>query len=277
MDQFHTYDLAFVTPRRHPRTVPELVFIIDEVHLPEAIDRLHKITNQLTEYARKYLGKDDTTFTLPIPDLFGNKEFGYGKCGYWSLENNKIHLRLQLRPYPSTHYCSLTIFMLTRAFGFPFEDGARSNRQQDVELMTMSEVGRSGGYGHAVGGWISEDVLKWLEVYTRDKVRSLGIIEAAPMHPEVLQAQQAAWSAISSPKMQQYASSRNIYGWVRGNGSFSLNCFGDACDLSIYPDHWLGEGCGSVQFGCHNLDSADQQLTLLVGLAKICQLAREST
>ncbi len=53
-------------------------------------------------------------------------------------------------------------------------------------------------------------------------------------------------------------------------------CPGDACDVSIYPDQIYGDALGtkSVRFACHNLDSAAQQITLIAGIAKLCELAR---
>lgn len=277
MNQTHIYDLAFVSPKRRPRTSPEIVFIIDERHLPEVVDRLQKVTERFSDFINRYLNEDSSHLTLPIPDLFGNKDFGYGKCGYWTLEDGRVHFHLQLRPYPWTHYCSLTIFALTKALGFPFDTVTGTNRQQDVELMTLCELGRSSGYGHAVGGHLSSTVHEWLKKYAKGEEKIRGIIEVAPMHPEVIQAQQATWHAISTEHKRKYASRSHIYGWMRDSGAFSLNCFGNACDLSVYPDSWLDREDGPIELRCHNLDNSDQQLTLLAGLAKICQLARESS
>lgn len=138
--------------------------------------------------------------------------------------------------------------------------------------MTICEPG---GHGHSVSGWLSQDVMAWLKNYAKDKVDTNSFMQVAPMHPEVVYAMRSVWYAISTPERRPYADAAS--GWVRENGAFSLNCFGDACDLSIYPDSYNGENYVSVEFGCHNLDSADQQLTLLAGLAKICELAREAT
>lgn len=279
MKQAHTYDLAFVSLKRRPkRTAPEIVFIIDEKNLHEVIDWLQHITLRYSDYIDAYLRADKKSFSLPIPDLFGNREFGFAKCGYWTIDNGKVHFRLQLRPHPWTHYCALTIFVLTKALGAPFTSPS-SNRQQDIQLLTMAELGRSGGYGHAVGGWMSEDIIKWLGKYAKSNIRPIGIIEqSAPLHPEVTRAMQAAAGAMMTSGENGYrASPRVIYGWIRDSGAFTMNCFGDACDLSVYPDQYLAEGCEMVDLGCHNLDTSDQQLTLLAGLAKLAELARSDS
>lgn len=63
---------------------------------------------------------------------------------------------------------------------------------------------------------------------------------------------------------------------IAPDGRFNLKCPGNACEVSIYPDRLYGDNMGtrSVQFSCHNLDGAVQQITLLVGIAKLCELAR---
>lgn len=276
MHQTHIYDLAFVSPKRRPRTAPEIVFSINEQHLDEAIDRLHKTSARFFTYANDYLGGDTVAFSLPVPDLFGNKEFGYRNCGYWTKQEGQIHFRLPLRQHPWTQYCSLTIFMLTNALGFPFEKSVGRNRQQDATLMVSCIRNRPAGYGHATGGWLSTNVHQWLKDYAKQEMQSLGLTHGAPMHPAVIKAMQEAWRAVSPPDTWKYGK-KDIWGGVRDSGAFTLSCFGDACDLSVYPDTWLDEGCESIELGCHNLDHSTQQLTLLSGLAKICQLTRESS
>ena len=44
--------------------------------------------------------------------------------------------------------------------------------------------------------------------------------------------------------------------------------------MGVYPDG-ISQGIEMRDLQCHNLDGAVQQLTLLAGLAKLCQLARE--
>jgi len=64
--------------------------------------------------------------------------------------------------------------------------------------------------------------------------------------------------------------------WARvenEQGWFNVSCPGDACGLNP-ADSWgpkLGEG---YRFGCHNVDTPMQQLTLLSGLAALCDQAR---
>lgn len=274
MDLTLIYDLAFIAPKRRPRTPPELVFIINKKHLPELIKRLLAITENLRLNAADYLGDEDSSFKLPTPDLFGKVEFGYGHCGYTTTDKDEVHLHLQLKPGISTQYCSLTIHALTMAFAGPFETPTGANRTQGVVLHTVCERNKPGGYGHAVGGWLTESVNSWLKEYGSKYEQNLGLITAAPMHSEVVSAMQATWHSICSEDTRKYASTRETYGYVRKDGSFLLVCFGNACDMGIYPDS-VRHDDKLANLSCHNLDHSAQQLTLLAGLSKMCQLARD--
>ena len=150
------------------------------------------------------------------------------------------------------------------------------NDPRTVEIMLNAEH-RAEGYGHAVGGHLSSTLVEWLREYAKDKASGSGIHQAAPLPDEVLLAMQTAWKAVTDPERHEYGEPPYTHGWVRQCGAFSLVCFGDACDLSIYPDETQHGVHESVQFGCHNLDSSEQQLTLVAGLAKLCELARVSS
>ena len=272
MKQAHTYDLAFLFPYRKLRPVPEIVFIINKKYLPETINRLRSLRVDYDKYINAYISQDEAYLSLLTPDLFGYQEFGFGSCGYATFKDSKVYLHLPLRPHPWTQYVSLTIFLLTKALGYPFKDHPPNNRQQDLILSTMAEF-RSGGYGHAVGGWVFESILNWLRQYARNK-KSLP--DNVLLHPEVIKAQKVAFRAISSPEANNLMMEDAISGWVQPNGAFILKYPGNACDLGIYPNG-LDENSDYAQLSCHNLDSAEQQIILLAGLAKICQLARESS
>jgi hypothetical protein len=133
MDLTRIYDLSFMGPGRRPRTPPAIVFSIDARHLTETSERLNTITSKLSPYAQKYFGAMTKDFSLPIHDLFGYCEFGYGNCGYVTSEPGRIHFRIELRPHPTTAYAALTIFVLTKALGFPLTSGAQSNHAQAVD------------------------------------------------------------------------------------------------------------------------------------------------
>ena len=273
MFQTHQFDLSFVVPSG-TQISSEIVFSINQKHLPEVTSRLEKMTKRFTEYATAYLGDQTDGFTMFQSDLFTNN-FGYNECDYLTTQDNVVHLRIRLHSDLDKYNCSLTIFMLLRALGYPIEDIVQSNQHQVIEIMTTA-AHEPLGYGHATGGTLSSSVIEWLRSYALD-MSKLNRGDMAPLPPEVLLAMQTAWKAVTKKEQHQYAERSHLHGWVRDTGAFSMVCFGDACYLSVYPDevsHGLGE---VVQLSCHNLDLSEQQLTLLAGLAKICELAREKT
>lgn len=215
MDRTHRYDLTFVAPRRRPRTAPQIVFSIDERHLPEVKERLFVLSQRFDDAAREYFGPYDTYFTLPVSDLFGNTEFGYGACGYVTCEGGKAHLRLELGEGARKHYCSFTLSLLAKAFALPFQLNLSDDNQQDVEPTIMAEH-LTTGYGHAVGGHLSERVLSWLRDCVNEKVEGCDLFDGAHLHPSVISAMRYAWYAVNSSSARCWAS--EVRGMVRENG-----------------------------------------------------------
>ncbi len=272
-DESHIYDLAFQSPDRKLGTAPELIFIINRLHLPELQQRLWRITYTSQATAERYHKGAHVLFTLPEPDLFGNKEFGYGRCGYYTEEGNDVWLRIQLGPGDRTYHCALTIHMLTQALGAPFDTVVPSNQGQQFMLETLADNFRTQGWGHQVGGYLCEPVIAWLQTYAKNEGAE-GEWGSVPLPAVVLKAMRETWYTTNTGKGRSWAS--DIRGYIRASGHFTLICFGNACDLALYPEQPTHVGCEFSYVGCHNLDTAWQQLTLLAGMAKLCELARSS-
>lgn len=276
MDQALTYDLAFRVGQRRPRTPPEIIFIIAEHHLPKVSEKLQQLIEGENDNIQAYLEDDTSTFSFPYPDLFGKRSFGYSNCGYVTIEAEKAYFRLPLRPDPWTYRTSLSISLLIKALQSFFTEDQWSGSKQDTILLLLCDRNRAGGHGHSVGGWVSQRVMAWLKNYVKDTSSNLDFNDRVPIHPAVIQAQQATWYAINPPDMQRYGSPWEIRSHVYENGAFILTCSGNACDLGVYPSDYSGRESELISLNCHNLDTDCQQLTLFAGLAKICELARSS-
>lgn len=260
------YELSFVAPQRRPRTKPRIVFTIKREHFDEVSRRLGIVADGMRRHADAYCSPE-TAFSYPAPDLFGKIEFGYGSCGYVVLSDESARFEIELSRMKL--FCgTLTIKALTMALAVP-ADERKSNRQQQVDISMRCDHDAV-GYGHAVGGYVSQRLLDWLRRHaTTSSERYI------PLPEDVVRAMRQAWSAVATD--QRLSWTRDCGAYVAPDGRFSLNCFGNACDLAIYPDGSCGRMTDPyVQFGCHNLDSADQQITLLAGLAKLCEVAREN-
>jgi hypothetical protein len=73
-----------------------------------------------------------------------------------------------------------------------------------------------------------------------------------------------AWRATAPKSLKRYADRCNA---GVHDERFMLDCFGNACDVSIYPET-------DPDFSCHNLDTPNQQATLLAGLASLYERAK---
>jgi hypothetical protein len=92
------------------------------------------------------------------------------------------------------------------------------------------------------------------------------------MVPAVVTAMRHAWRATARESWQEYVD--ECKGRIFQRGAFILDCFGNACDVGVYPSEFRTDET-SHTISCHNLDTAEQQLTFLAGLAKLCELTRE--
>jgi hypothetical protein len=267
MLESHTYDFAFVAHQ----TTPEIVFIIKAHNLDTLCDRLDDFTKRIANEANEYFKPRGSEFILFEQQLFENV-FGYGNCGYVTIHDDEAWLRIRLGRDWRIYEATYTIHVLSRILMSPFSTEP-SNLEQQVELHARADR-TAPGWGHMLGGHVSASVLRWLREYAEKNVAWEGQYWCTPMHPEVLTAMRNTWQAMSRRELLQYANEAN--GVISAEGRFILQCFGNACDIAIYPDITIYEEEGYAQFSCHNLDSADQQLTLLTGLIKILELARQS-
>lgn len=261
------YRLSVISPKGKQRTKPQLVFTIKEGHLEEVQKRLRHIAEEALDYAERYCypGAEFAHFTS---DLFGRIAFGYGQCGSCTVANGEAHLHIELRSGMQLYCATLTIHLLTEALAVPPENAPLSNEAQQIDILTTCE--HRDCYGHAVTGYISSRMITWL----RKQGCRASDGGAVSIPKEAVQAMQDTWACISKDGYEKWAEA--CRGLIRPDGRFILECFGNACDIAIYPDGGNTMEGSYVSFGCHNLDHADQQVTLLVGLAKMCELAREA-
>ena len=264
------YDLKFVARGSISKT-SEIVFIICKSNWGELKKRVARLVINNNEF-ESYFQNESIYFNHFLPNIFGDIDFGYNSCGYVTTGKNELCLRIRLLPFPWTRYCAATINILTKALSTSFKN-TLSKKVQLVEISTMSEL-RSGGCGHATSGEVSTKIIKWLATYASKKLTGGSSMNLVSIHPSIIKASQIAWQGVSTGYIRN--NSTYIEGSISKSGAFTINCPGSACDLSVYQDSLNYCFEDKVQLSCHNLDSAEQQLTLLSGLAKMCSLVRRS-
>ena len=186
---------------------------------------------------------------------------------YVTLKDDVAELRMELGGGERLYHTTLTIHVLAEALSYAIDGEEHSNRIQQADI--DSRCVRGEGYGHALGGYVSSRVMSWLR--EQGKLSS----ETALAPPEIALAMRQAFKAVTLRKFHKLAKSCEAV--ITTDGRFMLSCIGNACDLSIYPDNMTHEiDEFGVRVSCHNLDSPDQQITLLAGFVKLCELARQS-
>lgn len=264
----HIYDLRFVSGTT--RKPPCLTINIKEAGQQELIDRMTNFVQKLQSHAVSYLGNESAEFCFPSPDLFGNEQVGYDQCGEVLYENDTVTFSFPLTA-AKLFATTLTLSVLFTTLAFPLTENQKSNRAQQVSISTVTDHDM---HGHTTVGWLHSSVLSWIGTYAQtirepDKPADAWNTVNAP--PKIVDAMREVWEVLHEGEQNTFSS--ECRGFFRENGCFSLICFGNACDLSVYPDHVYAGIDGEVEFGCHNLDTAYQCITLLSGLAKLLELA----
>jgi len=256
--QASQYELSFVGPDKALATKPKLVFAFADSKLQETVGRLKALAGKVGDSVDEYCGQSSA---FELPERRGR--IGYGGCGRVSVSDGIARIEIALAGGSYRFLCTSTIHLLGTVLWVPFSSPAPSNREQEINFSTICNNHSVVGHGHGVDGYVSGHLWSWI----RGQAGS-GIPE------EVVRAMRQAWRATAPGFAKKY--SHHCSAVAHEDGRFLLKCFGNACDLGVYPDAiWEGMGEKPVHFSCHNLDSAEQQLTLLAGLAKLCELARK--
>lgn len=150
-------------------------------------------------------------------------------------------------------------------------EGFVGNTQQ---LMLVHPGHLQGKYEHShpLTGQAHTAFVAWVGQYAI-RVQA-GDAQALKGVAQVRAAMIDAWKQLHTrtPDMRRYATEGRVQ--LSEDGRFQLQCFGNACDVSIYPDT-LNEPESGIpsSIDCHNLDDAAAQITLLAGLAALYELA----
>ncbi|HEC33052.1 MAG TPA: hypothetical protein ENI63_02205 [Candidatus Kaiserbacteria bacterium] len=270
MDYRQMYDISFVPSKGSKKKNPHIVFSMSERHLGVFQTKLDFIIKRFKGIDEEYFGIC-VEFTQIHKDIFGNYTFGYDRCGYIDISEEEVYFHFELRDDINVNRISLTIWFMLLVLNNMLvdEEIKQSNRRQFIEINTICKRGM---HGHSMSGTISLDLGKWLKKQG-ENIPDEGTFSRAYL-PEVEEVMCHVWNKIRLGKIKK--NKKDFRAIISPDGRFSLVCPGNACDVSIYYDQLYGDvlGTRSVRFACHNLDTAIQQVTLLAGLAKLCELAR---
>lgn len=263
------YDLSFRGAGDGKR--PSLVFTIPTALEEIVLEQLAHQGGGAEAYSEEYIWTH-TPFTLTTRDLLGHRVFGIGGVGVIERNENGLVFSITYH-WPVVKEIALTVHTLMSVLQAIQNDGRGSNGSQLSS--TQTRVESNGPHAHALGGFVYQPFVAWLLQHPEQ--RNTRITN------DIVKGMREAWRSLSTP-MSEDPNGLDLGQWesdcgahIGTNGRFSLHCFGNACDLSIYPDHVYDDlsKLPRVEFSCHNVDSPQQQLTLLAGFARMCELVRK--
>ncbi|HEX5774346.1 MAG TPA: hypothetical protein VFY28_00070 [Candidatus Paceibacterota bacterium] len=267
MSQFsatRVYDLRFVAEGE--KGFPELVV---SIHAP--------FTTLAEEHINRLRGNE--FHETGVPFHRGDEAFGFGRCAYLIRSEGQIEYRFLLMRGTAPNLARTLDLVLGVANALVAKSetdnrasGRQPNREQVLTVL-CGYVSARDLHRYPINGWVSPSFRRWLsQLAARSEEKPCPLMLTKPMPEPVRFAMQQAWEAIAKGELLQLGSDASAR--IAEDGRFILACFGNACDVAIYPELDFGSEEGfNTMFDCHNLDMAEQQVTLLTGLAVLHELA----
>ncbi len=212
-------------------------------------------------YAKAYLRDNCDVLWEEQYTLFGlDRTFGFNACG--TVQDHDGYSDYTFALIPSrVESIALSINFLLAECEFQRSESST----QLLAVNTLCE--RKDSWGHMMSGSVHPRFRRWLAAQAGTEKREAHIhaVERA------LRSAYGSMNPVNAELMRDMC-----HAGITDSGRFILQCPGNACDVAIYPDQDHGlEYEDWTPFGCHNLDAAVQQLTLLCGLAELSSRAHK--
>lgn len=259
------YGISFISPsERKEIKYPQIVFSIPSEHAEKA-DRLltkYNLNSQSEAHKAEFL-------SFYSEFVFTNSSFGFASCGTREETNGGVLYKINISGHESVNDVVLTVSALGEMLCILSDKFPMDSAQ--FPLLTLGVYGYENGY--SVYGQVNPDFGCWLAHYG-EKASTSSAFGLEPLPVSVCMAMQTVWTAVVPDDLKEY--SNDCHAGINSSGRFSLSCFGDACDVSIYPRPSEVVNSGrSVEFGCHNVDAPWQVVTLVAGLAALHDVAAQ--
>jgi hypothetical protein len=246
----NTYDFVFVSKERAVNRKPHLGIKVKRESFASLIEVLKELSSNWEGPIQAYLD------TKRKPKFrFGPRgKSGYGLCARVERSREEIcyYFPLTLR---KRKQIVVSVSVLLRALSIL----ATKNGEATQALEVFTSFGNE-WYGHSLVGTIHPSFGAILEGLASENPRILT--------EKVVGAMKETWWAVADTHLKLYVTDCSFH--LHPDGRPSFGCFGDACDLAVYPDGMIISMTEApAQLNCHNLDLAAQQLTLLAGLAQL--------
>lgn len=266
------YTPTYFFPEENIEGVPALGFVFNHSLFEDVYEQIMMKVNSEAgiSLAAEYLPQQREFIPLG-QDLFGIEPFGYGRCITFSRDGDDVILKVLLvKPELVRHACLMVNLIVKTLESMSYDLVENKGCLELININTLiPRLGEVGFHRHSVGGRVHKPVIDWL----------LQVVESGDGECVLIGLVVQAMK-LSFLKLSDFGSGEadDCGCLILGDGRFILQTYGNATDLSIYPEgvDYRGLKCSdSAEFSCHNLDTAYQQLVLLSGLFMICRLAQE--
>ena len=259
------YQLTFRIIQKGVRKGVHLGFVVAKKHERTLHDALSACA---AAYDSQHLRERHQVFMLPYADLLEKRKFGFGDCGFVSEDKEHLTFHVCLR-HDFIHEATATIALLTTAL-FALGQQKTGKAGSYLHIRTFGDP-KIGLHGHGITGNASSTFLKSVaRLNPRPHARWRTIVSCEHAKEKILRNMRRTWRTVSRPEWRQFAQECSLR---LDDVHFLFGCFGNACDAGVYPDGIRASGI-LADIDCHNLDTAEQQLTLLAGFASLCDLVR---
>lgn len=255
MQPAFVYDLDFVSRTTSLSRKPEIAIHLSEATFETVLRGMRNLTDGW-DRAREYLSSEK-------PPVLHGEYIGYGRCCRVLRCDEGVSVYLMLQR-SKLREVVVTLVLLTSALRGCYR-GGDAGHDEKQQLLDIGTYINPTPHGHCPEGRSFPVFGRWL----KRQVGDVGCTTAV----QVREAMMEGWRAVAPLASRSYADESNCH--FAEDGRFALGCFGDSCDLAIYPDGVIGDvGEYAARIHSHNVESAHEQITLLCGLAALCGLAR---
>jgi hypothetical protein len=241
------YKLRYEPPHLTQSERPEIYCVIPGELFPGFVTEVSAhVKGEKSAFLRFYQGY--LGGKMPFEML--EERFGFAGCAYIKHVGGDAEIRFPMKYEYAWHLCATISAVLRLAMHGHVQEELP---EQTVVLYARTELEM---HGHSIWGEVSPQMCRWIKAQHRR------------LDDSVVRAMRSVWREVCQHGLEEYE--RDCRARLEKDGRFMFECFGDACDVGIYPDHGADdlENRGT-RFSCHNLDNQAQQLTLIAGLASM--------
>lgn len=143
------------------------------------------------------------------------------------------------------------------------KEAHQGTNPERTQLFTLStRVGTPYTFGAPIHGFAAPAFVRWISENANDPA----------IEKKAVAAMERVWVTLGKIRHREHQRHNGFSAKLKPSGLFYLQCPGDTCEVGTYPGMHTDPD-GGKQISCQNLDTPNQQLSLMAGLARLHELA----